>query len=188
MRTLWMVVSFWAAVAACAHVPHDVVSQLLASPAYAVDRTLFAVVRNHLLRSRDGATSWVLLHRGLQTTPRALLINPQFLRTQTLFALMHSGALMQSRDAGTHWHPAVRPRAGVQLADLQLDVADGGAAQLVAIDAVGEMWSRSTSGARLDQVGALRITPPRAGAELRCDGRWRSGCDERRERISMRRF
>ena len=75
LRALWMVVFFWAAVAACAHVPHDVVSQLLASPAYAVGRTLFAVVRNQLLSSRDGATSCVLLHRGLQTTPWTLLID-----------------------------------------------------------------------------------------------------------------
>lgn len=72
---------------------------------------------------------------------------------------MHRGALMQSRDAGTHWHPAVCPRAGVKLADLQLDVVDGGAAQLVVIDAVGEMWPRCARGGewtKLARVGLPR--------------------------------
>jgi len=92
---------------AVAHVPHDVVTDLVLSPAYSSDRTVFAIVRGNLLHSTDGGSSWRLLTRGLESVPTSLQVSPDFTRDATLFAGSERG-VYRSRDAGAHWQECNR--------------------------------------------------------------------------------
>lgn len=87
---------------AIAHVPHDVVTDLVLSPAYSSDRTVFAIVRGNLLRSTDGGSSWHHLTRGLESVPTSLQVSSNFTRDGTLFVGSRQG-VYRSRDAGVHW-------------------------------------------------------------------------------------
>jgi len=92
---------------AVAHVPHDAVTDLVLSPAYSSDRTVFAIVRSNLLRSTDGGKNWRLLTRGLESVPTSLQVSPDFTRDGSLFAGSERG-VYRSRDSGVNWQACNR--------------------------------------------------------------------------------
>ena len=51
--------------AASAHAPHDQISDVVFSPDFATDRTVFAISRNRLMRSTDSGSSWSEIVRGI---------------------------------------------------------------------------------------------------------------------------
>jgi photosystem II stability/assembly factor-like uncharacterized protein len=82
-------------------------TDVAASPAYAVDQTLFAAksrsdgIGSTLYRSQDGGTSW----SGVLSSDFVsdLAISPGFANDQTLFAATNEKALQRSMDGGTTW-------------------------------------------------------------------------------------
>ncbi|MDI7275561.1 MAG: hypothetical protein QME94_06250, partial [Anaerolineae bacterium] len=92
------------------------VEEIHPSPAFARDRTLFAVAAGHILRSTDGGASWVELGglpsmAGWSIPSYHLAISPDFERDRTLFVGGHAGEQMgfgvwRSQDAGETWQPA----------------------------------------------------------------------------------
>lgn len=87
-----------------AHVPHDVVADLKPSPGFALDRTIFALVRGGLFRSTDGGYQWHRQTRGLGTyPPTALAVSPAFTTDETLFLSSTGGGVYRSQDAGRSW-------------------------------------------------------------------------------------
>ena len=48
-----------------AHVPHDDIVQVVFSPDFATDRTVFAISRNRLMRSTNSGASWHQIVNGI---------------------------------------------------------------------------------------------------------------------------
>jgi len=88
-----------------AHVPHDVVTDLRASPDFAADRRLYAIVRGALFRSDNAGLEWRRLTRGItcSTNLSAMAISPAFVADQTLFVSCNRGGLFRSQNAGDNW-------------------------------------------------------------------------------------
>jgi photosystem II stability/assembly factor-like uncharacterized protein len=96
-----MVVGFLPDVAS-AHAPHDDIVQVLASPAYASDRTAFAISRGFLLRSSDGGSKWTQIVNGLdQPRPNQIAIAPS--DPQVMYLAAPGGGVYRSRDQGWSW-------------------------------------------------------------------------------------
>lgn len=94
-----------------AHSPHDDIHLLEVSPEYAIDKTLFIMLRNlrsqfgRVQRSTDGGLSWREMNNGLDN--RSLLlsmaISPAFESDGTLFLGTVSDGIFKSIDRGDSW-------------------------------------------------------------------------------------
>ena len=78
------------------------VAAIVASPAFAADRTIFIVTGDGVSKSTDGGTSWTKLE-GLKA-PHAskVLLSPAYAADRTLFVLADN-SLHVSRDGGLTW-------------------------------------------------------------------------------------
>jgi hypothetical protein len=99
---------------AVASLPSGAISQILVSPDFATDATLFVVSGNSTLyRSTDGGASWAHLRAGLLLDGvgiMTLAMSPAFGQDQTLFAGGYwqqtlGGGIFRSTDRGESWSP-----------------------------------------------------------------------------------
>lgn len=98
-----LILSLFDRYAAFAHSPHDEIYTLDISPTYAQDKTLFAVVRNNLLKSQDGGSSWKRIVRGLdnQFADFSSLVFSQ--ESNSLFLSSNGTGIYKSQDNGSSW-------------------------------------------------------------------------------------
>ena len=88
-----------------AHSPHDDVGDIAVSPAYAEDRTVFAIVRGRLMRSTDGGRTWVELVHGARGETRVLAhvaVAPS--DEQVMYLTTLGDGVLRSEDGGMSWH------------------------------------------------------------------------------------
>ncbi|HXF62653.1 MAG TPA: hypothetical protein VNK95_13610, partial [Caldilineaceae bacterium] len=93
--------------------PNRYVTEILPSPGYAEDGTLYVATGAQLYRSRDRGQSWARLRGGLPEYPEVQLdfaISPAFGEDQTLFAAgyartYHGEGVLRSQDGGDTWTP-----------------------------------------------------------------------------------
>ncbi|WP_163659215.1 VPS10 domain-containing protein [Adonisia turfae] len=133
---------------AYAHRPHDVVPQVVVSPNYEQDSTVYALVRKNLLRSKDQGETWFRLNNGLDNHEAlvALAIAPG--DQSTLYLTTAGDGIYGSKDGGNTWKPF---NAGLGDLDLQWVEASPVNAQLAftqshdgrlyRTDNGGEQWS-----------------------------------------------
>ncbi|MGQ0553042.1 MAG: hypothetical protein ACT4PU_07465 [Planctomycetota bacterium] len=95
-----------------AHSPHDIVQELALSPAFAVDRTMFAAVtlsdHHFFARSLDAGRSWEL--RGLpmmQVAINDFAFSPDFLVDGTAFCATNNLGVYRTTDHGQTWEPVI---------------------------------------------------------------------------------
>ncbi len=91
------------------------VEQILVSPNYAADQTLWVAGGGSLARSTDGGQTWMRLEGGLPTLQvhllsYALAVSPNYAQDHTLFAAISGGdsvgyGVYRSTDGGDHWQP-----------------------------------------------------------------------------------
>lgn len=88
---------------AYAHRPHDVVPQVILSPTYGQDSTVYILVRNNLLRSQDGGETWFRLNHGLDadTVLTSVTVAPG--SQPVLYATTLEDSLYRSQDGGDRW-------------------------------------------------------------------------------------
>jgi photosystem II stability/assembly factor-like uncharacterized protein len=88
------------------------VEQLLLSPGFARDRTVFAQLGSgELYRSRDAGLSW----QGLGIALRPLALSPEFEQDGTILGAVADGAILYvSRDGGNRWERLGSTPAGAQ--------------------------------------------------------------------------
>jgi len=92
--------------------PASPVQEIVASPGFGEDRTLFAIVETRLYKSTDGGGSWGLLGGGLPPDEWvvSLALSPNYIDDQTLFAGVSSGlsggGVYKSTDGGHSWRLA----------------------------------------------------------------------------------
>lgn len=109
--------------------PAQPINQIVPSPAFATDQTLFVVSGNHALyRSRDGGQQWVHLLQGLPDVADATVkvaISPAFAQDQTLFVggYIREGrglGVLRSTDGGEHWQAHWQGLTHLRIYDLLL--------------------------------------------------------------------
>jgi photosystem II stability/assembly factor-like uncharacterized protein len=82
----------------------QIVTELAFSPDYAVDQTLFALVKDDgVYRSTNGGANWD--PTGLTGNIRALAISPNFTNDQTLLIVDSTGQLQRSTNSGSSATP-----------------------------------------------------------------------------------
>lgn len=88
---------------AYAHRPHDVVPQVVISPEYGQDSTVYALVRKNLLRSEDQGETWRRLNNGLDSHAAliALTISPS--DRSVLYVTTSGEGIYGSKDGGNTW-------------------------------------------------------------------------------------
>jgi photosystem II stability/assembly factor-like uncharacterized protein len=155
----------WEGGAALAHTPHDDIGDVVTSPAYAEDHTVFAISRNRLMRSTDGGTTWREIVRGLgdegQVLARVAIPPPD---ADVLYLTTRGDGVLKSEDGGTSWRTA-----NVGLTDLNLQEAAVSPASadvaVVAANTSGGMFRTTDGGAswspvgQSDQVTSLAFLP-----------------------------
>jgi len=92
--------------------PASPVQEIVASPSFGEDNTLFAIVETRLHKSTDGGESWGLVGGGLPPDGWvvSLALSPNYADDQTLFAGLSSGltggGIYKSTDGGHSWRLA----------------------------------------------------------------------------------
>ncbi|MEM7406151.1 MAG: hypothetical protein AAF458_12705 [Pseudomonadota bacterium] len=129
-----------------AHQPHDTIAALVLSPDFANDATLFASVRNSLLRSADGGDSWTPLTNGVWGRVRQIALAGDYASTGRVYAVVAGQGVLRSDDRGERF------------ATLSRDVKHASPAPF-AVAAAG----RDDRLYRLDRKGRLHRSDDRGG-------------------------
>lgn len=88
---------------ATAHTPHDVVVDLATSPRFATDRTVYSIVREYLLKSTDGGTTWRRLQNGLDSKSQLSSVEVSRQDPARIFVGTRGDGVFRSDDAGARW-------------------------------------------------------------------------------------
>jgi photosystem II stability/assembly factor-like uncharacterized protein len=85
------------------HSPHDVISEVRVCSGKSGRKTVFAISRHNLVRSKDEG-KWEWLTSGLGPYKlSSIAVSPAFGEDQTVFAASFGGGVYRSRDGGLSW-------------------------------------------------------------------------------------
>ncbi|MDD5271723.1 MAG: hypothetical protein PHU14_03275 [Methylovulum sp.] len=87
-----------------AHVPHDVIFDVITSPAYKDDHTVYSIVRGNVVKSTNRGKSWKHLIQGIDNTTELqfMAIPPSF--PSALYLSTEGDGIYKSENAGESWH------------------------------------------------------------------------------------
>lgn len=88
---------------ALAHTPHDDVFQVVISPEYRQDKTLFTIVRGNLFKSQNEGQTWQRIIKGLDHKHRLYSLEISTQSANTLFLSSLGDGVYKSQDAGNSW-------------------------------------------------------------------------------------
>ncbi|MDQ1534544.1 MAG: hypothetical protein QOF28_2305 [Actinomycetota bacterium] len=100
-----------------AHIPHDQITHVAVSPAFATDHTVYTVSDGEPLRSTDGGRHWVEMVRGLTGEVAAYFaVSP--VDPRVVYLATRGGGVYRSGDAGVSWKPTNAARNPANTAEL----------------------------------------------------------------------
>jgi photosystem II stability/assembly factor-like uncharacterized protein len=137
-----------------AHSPHDDVGDIAVSPAYAEDRTVFAIVRGRLMRSTDGGTTWVEILHGVGGATQILArvaVAPSDERV--VYLTTRGDGVLRSEDGGTTWQSASRGLTNLRLQDIAVSPVSPDL--VLAAGAIGGLFRTTDGGASWSAVEGL---------------------------------
>lgn len=148
-----------------AHSPHDVIDAVAVSPDYAEDRTVFIVIGNYLMRSRDGGYSWKALINGLDNRhPLSdVEVSAGFGQDGTVFAAAGADGVYRSVNAGNSWTRADAGLDGASIESMVLSPRFDESFTMLAVASDGTVFRSEDAGQLWTPVDALqaRVTAVR---------------------------
>ena len=137
-----------------AHSPHDVISDVVASPSYADDGKVYVISGNHLLVSTDDAYAWKPLVRGLPSMPQEGKTLAQLeisaSEPQVMYMSSAVGGVFRSADGGSSWH---RATGGLASSDITpIAIAPHSADVVIAGGTFGGVFRTADGGAHWEAV------------------------------------
>lgn len=179
-RSTWVTASIFAGLlssvvvgGARAHVPHDEITTLIVSPAYALDQTVFASISHsftYLLKSVDGGVTWAPSQVGLPYgVVSALAVSPTYASDGVLFCAVTvrgEGRVFTSADSGASWQASGVAPLGTRVSSIAFSpsfVGDGtvfaatqGAGLFRSVDG-GASWQPLPTG--VADIAAVALSP-----------------------------
>ena len=134
-----------------AHRPHDVVPQVVISPTYEQDSTVYALARKNLLRSQDKGETWLRLSYGLDNSNdlNTLTIAPGN-PLSVLYASTAGDGIYRSEDSGTTWETV---NTGLGSLDIRwVEVSPFNAQLVFAQTQEGRLYRTENSGGQWSRV------------------------------------
>jgi photosystem II stability/assembly factor-like uncharacterized protein len=137
---------------ASAHSPHDDVTDIALSPAYAKDGTVFAIVRDKLMRSTDGGNTWGEIVRGVGGVAQ-VLARVAFAPSDkdVVYLTTRGDGVLKSEDGGTSWHSAAGGLTNLNLQEIAVSPVSPDLA--VAAGSLGGLFRTTDGGASWSAVG-----------------------------------
>jgi len=126
------------------------VKQLVVSPAYARDGSLWFLTRSHVYRSKDGGESWQRADHGLEGLKMVrLVLSPDYEVDKTALVTVDQGVYI-THNEGEKWQPIGLPIPGLWVTDLALSpgFATDGVLFVVGSDEQGYHLYRSSDGGK----------------------------------------
>ncbi len=143
-----------------------------ASPAYAMDQTLFVSTKGSgVYRSTDRGSSWTKVNNGLDQLRLGLLaISPHFAADQTVLAAGVSGGLYKSENSGAQWRQIYRNQVTISAIHFSPDPETN---QIVMGDNRGKLYQTTDRGetwrlyAHVQDSGGITtiVSPPQTAPE-----------------------
>ncbi|MBD2578287.1 YCF48-related protein [Oscillatoria sp. FACHB-1406] len=161
--SIFLLCFFFDVKAAYAHRPHDVIEQVLLSPSYAQDNTVYSFVRGNLFKSSDRGESWAKANPGLPTLKiEVLAVAPD--SADRALAASSEGGLYRTENGGKTWETALdktqKISAIAYFPDSPNRVAIGtlqGALSLS--EDGGKTWKKATAIAGSGKISAIAPSP-----------------------------
>jgi photosystem II stability/assembly factor-like uncharacterized protein len=150
-----------------AHTPHDVIANVVVSPSFATDHTVFAISDDRPLRSTDGGEHWVEMVRGLTgQTLGHFAISP--VDPQVVYLSSRGAGVYRSNDQGLTWESTNTGTAMSRIVELAVsrtssDVVVAAAGLLGGLFRTvdgGETWTRVQG---IGKVNAVTFVPDHVG-------------------------
>lgn len=145
-------------------------TEIVFSPEFATDQTLFTATAEGIFRSQDGGLSWESSTFGLHDLAvQTLICAPDFAISEVLWAGTASGGLYRSRNAGRSWREMGAGLPDDTFTALVASSATDGAPVLYLATASsglyhstddGVSWSQLAAAQTLDGISCLVVTGP----------------------------
>jgi len=162
-----------------AHTPHDNIDDLVLSPNYDEDKTVFLINNDQLLNSTDGGYFWKQLVRGLNNKHllSSIAISPGFQADGTVFVSSFGDGIYKSVDRGQSWSKLKSGSSPVSIERLCISPGYLGDRTVFASGVFGELFITKDAGLnweRINYTGENKsaiscLIMPRAGHLLLAD-------------------
>ncbi len=163
-----------------AHTPHDSIDDVVVSPNYAEDGSVFVIAANRLMVSTDSPYRWQPLVRGLPRAPEdgksldRIAISPS--DPDVMYVSSRVGSVFRSDDGGASWQPASGGLAGAQMSAIA--VAPDDPDVVLAAGAINRFYRTIDGGRQWSPVPGFARVPtitfvPRSGRAVVGDNQGR---------------
>lgn len=137
-----------------AHSPHDAIGDVEVSPRFAEDGTVYSIVREYLIKSVDGGSTWTRLNRGLDNRHNLSAIEVSAQDPAVLYTSTRGDGVYRSDDAGASWEKA-NTGLGQATNVPQLFLSPGDDQVLFAVTQEGTTWRTESGGDGWEEVPGL---------------------------------
>lgn len=135
---------------AWAHTPHDDVFQVVISPEYQKDKTLFTIVRGNLFKSEDRGRNWQRIVKGLDHKHRLYTLDISAQTPQKLYLASLGDGVYKSQNGGNSWKTVNHGLDNLQI-DL-LVISPTNSNRVLAAEKFGGLYQTEDGGENWHQV------------------------------------
>jgi len=131
-----------------AHSPHDVIFDVVVSPEYETDQTVFIIVSNTLAVSTDEGCTWKKLVKGIDHHSQLtrIAISPDFVNDGTLLVASENDGVFRSDDGGKSWQRANTGFKSLNIRTVRFSPGFRLNNTLAALDVAGRLYQSTDSG------------------------------------------
>lgn len=144
----FLILTFFFGSSVFAHSPHDVIYDIVLSPKFSMDKTVFIISSNTLMISTDEGYSWKKVVNGLDNVGQltSIVISPAFDKDGIMLVTSESDGIYCSQDGGKSWQKANRGLENLNIQSIRLSPSFPESEKAVAVDRIGRLYQSTDSG------------------------------------------